>query len=96
MLTDIFSSADVPFVVWAYGSRVSGESCSGSDLDLVCRTPDGKPLPADTFLMLTEKIQDSNIPFLVDFFDWARLPESFHRNIEKQYEVLFPTEHSEK
>jgi uncharacterized protein len=26
---------------------------------------------------------------VVELFDWARLPESFHRNIEAQHEVLF-------
>jgi uncharacterized protein len=26
---------------------------------------------------------------LVELFDWARLPESFHRNIEAQHEVLY-------
>lgn len=31
----------------------------------------------------------SNIPILVDLFDWARLPESFHQNIVAQHEVLF-------
>lgn len=38
---------------------------------------------------LKEQIQQSNIPIVVELFDWARLPKSFHRNIEGQHEVLF-------
>jgi hypothetical protein len=26
---------------------------------------------------------------VVELFDWARLPESFHHNIEAQHEVLY-------
>ena len=31
---------------------------------------------------------DSNIPFLVEALDWARLPETFQREIERDYVVL--------
>ncbi len=73
--------------VWAYGSRVIGESHDGCDLDLVVRGPELKPL-GDGFFQLVEAIEKSNIPILVQAHDWARLPESFHREIEKDYDVL--------
>ena len=38
---------------------------------------------------MTEKIQESDIPILVELRDWAMLPESFQCNIEQQYEVFF-------
>jgi predicted nucleotidyltransferase len=88
-LLHIFSSLDVPVEVWAYGSRVDGTAHEGSDLDLVMRTSSLQKMPIATFLEIKEKIQQSNIPILVELFDWARLPESFHRNIEAQHEVLF-------
>ena len=88
-LSQIFSSAEVPIEVWAYGSRVDGTAHAGSDLDLVVRSIDLQPLPSHTFMELKDKIQDSTIPILVELHDWARLPESFHKNILKQYEVLF-------
>jgi uncharacterized protein len=88
-LLAIFSTPDIPFEVWAYGSRVSGEAHEGSDLDLVIRSMDLQKLPIDVFLDLKDKIQQSNIPIVVELFDWARLPQSFHRNIEAQHEVLF-------
>ena len=73
--------------VWAYGSRIAGESHEGSDLDLVVRGPKLKPL-GDGFFQLLEAIESSNIPILVQAHDWASLPESFHEEIEKEYVTL--------
>ena len=69
--------------VWAYGSRVNGRSHDGSDLDLVLRGPDLKELPADRLASFEDAVRESNIPFLVEARDWARLPERFHREIER-------------
>ena len=88
-LLQIFSSVATPIEVWAYGSRVSGAAHEGSDLDLVILSKDRKKLPIDVFMEMKEKITESNIPIVVELFDWARLPESFHRNIEAQHEILF-------
>lgn len=88
-LMQIFSSATTLLEVWAYGSRVNGTAHSGSDLDLVARSPDLKPLPIAVYVDLSEKIKNSNIPILVEFRDWAMLPEKFHRNIEQRFEILF-------
>ena len=88
-LLQIFASVAVPFEVWAYGSRVNGQAHEGSDLDLVIRSPNAAPIPYDSYAALSEKIRDSNIPILVELRDWAMLPESFHKNIERRYEVLF-------
>ena len=73
--------------VWAYGSRVNGMCHEASDLDLVLRGPGLKPL-AGEYLDLVEAFQQSNIPILVQAHDWARLPESFHREIERDYVVV--------
>ncbi|HCN83492.1 MAG TPA: hypothetical protein DIT07_07685 [Sphingobacteriaceae bacterium] len=88
-LLEIFSKADMPLEVWAYGSRVTGTAHDGSDLDLVIRSQNLQKLPIDLLHNLKEKIQESNIPILVELFDWARLPESFHQNILQQHELLF-------
>jgi predicted nucleotidyltransferase len=88
-LLKIFSTVDAPIEVWAYGSRVSGTAHEGSDLDLVVRSKDCQKLAAGIFMELKEKIKESNIPIAVDLFDWARLPESFHHNIQTQHEVFF-------
>ena len=73
--------------VWAYGSRVTGQSHDGSDLDLVLRSLTLEPL-ADGYHDLTEALEQSSIPILVQVHDWARLPESFHREIEREYVVV--------
>ena len=73
--------------VWAYGSRVNGQSHEASDLDLVLRSQTLEPLGGE-FLDLKEAIEKSNIPILVQMHDWARLPESFHREIERDYVVV--------
>ena len=73
--------------VWAYGSRVNSESHEGSDLDLALRGPGLKPLGGGLYDLL-EAIEKSNIPILVQAHDWAKLPESFHREIERDYVVV--------
>lgn len=94
-LLQIFSSVDLPIEVWAYGSRVSGTAHTGSDLDLVIRRQRLQKTPMDVLLALKEKIQESNIPIVVELFDWARLPESFHQCIEAEHEVLYSSIASE-
>ena len=74
--------------VWAYGSRVSGRSHDASDLDLVLRSPGLQPIPARELAAFTEALRDSNIPFLVDAHDWARLPDMFQREIKREHVVL--------
>ncbi len=74
--------------VWAYGSRVNGLAHDGSDLDLVLRGPGLKKIPAESLANFTEAVHDSTIPFLVEARDWARLPERFHAEIEKEYVVV--------
>ena len=88
-LLKIFSLVDTGIEVWAYGSRVNGTAHEGSDLDLVIRSQNGQKLPMDILMDIKEKIQQSNIPIVVELFDWARLPESFHANIEAHHEVFF-------
>ena len=82
-------SEHVPGVeVWAYGSRVNGRSHEGSDLDLVLRGPDLQRIDSGQLMDLTEALEESNVPIIVQTHDWARLPERFHREIEREYVVL--------
>ena len=74
--------------VWAYGSRVSGRSHDGSDLDLVLRPPNLQEIPAGQLADFKDELRESTIPFLVEARDWARLPERLHREIERDYVIL--------
>ena len=73
---------------WAYGSRVNGRSHPGSDLDLVLRTSTLEPIPDSSLQEFVAALERSNIPILVQAHDWARLPESFHREIEREHMAL--------
>ncbi len=74
--------------VWAYGSRVTCRGHDGSDLDLVLRGPGLEKIPIDRLMDFEEAVRESTIPFLVEARDWARLPERFHREIERGYVVV--------
>ncbi len=67
--------------VLAYGSRVTGNSHEGSDLDLVVRNPQDETLQLTGVTALREAFSRSNLPILVDVLDWARIPESFRQEI---------------
>ncbi len=74
--------------VWAYGSRVSGRSHDGSDLDIVLRAPGLTQIPLNRLGKLADAFQESNIPFLIEALDWSRLPNTFHQEIARNYAVL--------
>ena len=74
--------------VWAYGSRVSEKSHDGSDLDLVLRGPSLNEIPIGQLGDFEGALRESTVPFLVEARDWARLPERFHREIERNHVVL--------
>ena len=71
--------------VWAYGSRVGGAPRRYSDLDLVAFTERGLSSQVSD---LREAFEESDLPIRVDPFVWEELPDSFHRQIERQYVVL--------
>ena len=82
--------------VWAYGSRVNGQSHDGSDLDLVLRGPKLAEIGTSQLGEFIEALQNSTIPFLVEARDWARLPESFHREIEREHVVLVAADQDDR
>ena len=71
--------------VWAYGSRVTEQSHPGSDLDLVVRNPSDLLQPVAGLNRLRTAFRESDIPILVDVFDWARMPQSFREEIEREH-----------
>lgn len=91
-LIAIFKKIDLPFEVWAYGSRVEGSAHESSDLDLVIRMQGLSKMPIRSFSELKDMIMYSTVPIVVDLHDWARLPESFHQSILKKYEVFYRSE----
>lgn len=78
--------------VWAFGSRVSGGAHPGSDLDLVVRNPRNLQAAQPGLAALKTAFSDSDLPFLVDVIDWARIPESFRNEIERKHIVVQESE----
>ena len=78
--------------VWAYGSRVSGRSHEGSDLDLVLRGSGLTKIDRSRLADFEEALCDSTIPFLVEARDWARLSQSLYREIERDHVMLMGKE----
>jgi len=71
-----------------FGSYARGDAGFGSDLDLVLRGPGLAEIPSGQIADFEEAVRESTIPFLVEARDWARLPERFHREIERDYAVM--------
>ncbi len=74
--------------VWAYGSRVTGGSHEASDLDLVLRNSADLSVDIHAINDLKEAFIESNLPIRVDVMDWARIPASFHREIERAHVIV--------
>ena len=74
--------------IWAYGSRVNGDGHEASDLDLVVRQPADLKQETPQLWETKEALMESNLPIRVDIVDWARIPASFHSEIEQAYVVV--------
>jgi len=86
MLKDIFDSYCPQAEIWAYGSRLKGGAHDGSDLDLVVKNFNAE----NKYLYeLKDILNESNIPFLIDIHEFDKLPESFQKEIEKNYIVFY-------
>lgn len=76
---------------WAYGSRVTGLSHDGSDLDMVLRGSGLQEIPVDRLDAFLQALRESTIPILVEARDWARLPEKFQEEVKRRHFVLAST-----
>jgi predicted nucleotidyltransferase len=70
--------------VWAYGSRANHLAHESSDLDLVIRNPGQLEVPQKNLHKLRDALAESPLPIIVEVFDWARLPETFRSEIQRQ------------
>jgi len=93
-LRDLLAAHTPDAEVWAYGSRVNGQAHDGSDLDLVLRNPDQLDAPQKNLRRLRAALAESNLPILVEILDWARIPESFRREIQREHVVVAAPTHA--
>ncbi len=87
ILYEIFNNYCPEAEIWAYGSRVDGDSHSGSDFDLTIKNFNSND---KNLFELKEYIEESNLPFLIDITNFENLPQSFQNEITKKHIKFFP------
>ncbi len=85
ILLKIFNSYCPRAEIWAYGSRIKNEAHEASDLDLVVKNFNDEN---KNIYELKELINNSDIPIIVDLLDFNNIPESFQREIVKDYIII--------
>lgn len=85
-LKNIFNGYCPNAEIWAYGSRLTNDYHSGSDLDLTVKTFNDEK---KYLYELKELLNDSDIPFLIDINLFDNLPQSFQNEILKNYVKIF-------
>ncbi len=88
MVCDILDSLAPECEVRAYGSRVNGSPHVGSDLDLVIMNQ--QKTGRNIATRMKTAFEESNLPFRVDILSWDELPDSFKKNIERNFVVMQP------
>ena len=85
IVTDLLERHLPNTTAWVYGSRVKWTARPQSDLDMVVfATPEQNGRVSD----LREAFEESNLPFRVDLFVWAAVPEQFRKQIKSEHVVL--------
>ena len=85
-LKDIFNRYCPKAEIWAYGSRLTGDCHSGSDLDLTVKSFNEAN---KNLYELKSLLSDSNIPFIIDINEFDKLPDYFQEEIKKGYVRIF-------
>jgi uncharacterized protein len=69
--------------IWAYGSRVNGNSHERSDLDCVVFGTSDRQMA-----IARDAFHDTAIPFELSLLSWEGIPDDFKTNIGARYFVL--------
>lgn len=86
MLYDILHEYCPEAEIWAYGSRIHNDAHAGSDLDLAVKSFNNQQ---NDLYTLKELLNDSDIPILIDIHEFVYLPDSFKKEIEQDYVVIW-------
>ncbi len=86
-LQNIFKSYCPCAEIWVYGSRLNGGAHAGSDLDLAVKNFNSENC---NIFDLKQILNNSSIPFLIDIFEFDKLPSNFQDEIKKNHAIIFP------
>jgi len=86
IVRDILQKHVPQYEVWAFGSRAKWTAKEYSDLDLAIITD--KPLSFSISAALREDFSESDLPWRVDFLDWATTSESFREVVARDKVVV--------
>lgn len=67
--------------VFIFGSRAKGSAHSHSDVDLLFRPDKTKKIPAGFISQITENIEESRFPFMVDLVEEQYLAASYRESV---------------
>ena len=87
MVRQILHNNIPEYKVWAFGSRVKAQARNYSDLDLLIEN--------DTALLpqirrhIADDFGNSNLPWKVDFVEWARISDDFRQIIDRQKILIY-------
>lgn len=80
IITDILKNYIQDYSFYYYGSRVKGNFGKTSDLDILIKGK--KEIPLTDLVHLKEQIDESKLPYIVNFTDYNNIDESFYSLIK--------------
>jgi len=75
-------------VVYLFGSRATGKATSTSDIDIGILYEKNNNI-SKKIAILKEKIENSNIPYMVDVVDLSRISEDFRDKVIKEGKIIW-------
>ena len=86
IIIEILSDYKNDYSFYLYGSRVKGNFEKTSDLDILIKGKEA--MPVLELADLSEKMDNSNLPFIVNFSDYHNMDKHFYNLIEKDLVLL--------
>ncbi|MBP3687184.1 MAG: nucleotidyltransferase domain-containing protein [Alphaproteobacteria bacterium] len=81
IIEEILDAYADTYAFYYYGSRVKGNFCKTSDLDVLIKG--NAPMPLSILTELKGKFDQSHLPYIVNFSDYHNLTPEFYKLIEK-------------
>ena len=80
IIINILAKYEQDYSFYFYGSRVKGNFNKTSDLDILIKG--SKEMPLSDLVYLKEKMDESRLPYIVNFTDYNNIDEKFYSLIK--------------